>query len=126
MSCLTPGATRTDTLLPYTTLFRSDGAGFPNARSGRHARAGARGAAHRAGVKGPHRLEEPLTIGSVLLPREFPGRERGGLVCVVAHDAPHAPHRCRIGQDRKSGEEGKSVSVRVDPGGRVYIKKKKK
>src|SRR3546814_7955628 len=81
MSCLTPGATRTDTLLPYTTLFRSDGAGFPNARSGRHARAGARGAAHRAGVKGPHRLEEPLTIGSVLLPREFPGRERGGLVC---------------------------------------------
>src|SRR3546814_12440616 len=33
---------------------------------------------------------------------------------------------CRAGQDRKSVVEGKSVSVRVDLGGRRSIKKKKK
>src|SRR3546814_13497152 len=37
-----PGSTRTDTLLPYTTLFRSYGARRGARRGGGHARAGAR------------------------------------------------------------------------------------
>src|SRR3546814_15348935 len=37
-----------------------------------------------------------------------------------------ADERGEIGQDRKSVVEGKSVSVRVDLGGRRIIKKKKK
>src|SRR3546814_20990113 len=39
--------------------------------------------------------------------------------------AAAAGHRChRIGQDRTSVVSGKSVSVRVDPGGRRIIKQK--
>src|SRR3546814_16092336 len=36
-----------------------------------------------------------------------------------------AQARCRLGRDRKSVVEGKSVSVRLDIGGRRIIKKKK-
>src|SRR3546814_14572651 len=36
-----------------------------------------------------------------------------------------AAHALRDGEDRKSVVEGKSVSVRVDPGGRRNIKQKK-
>src|SRR3546814_21182344 len=41
--------------------------------------------------------------------------------CETAYQAPRPRQR-----DRKSVVEGKSVSVRVDPGGRRIIKKKKK
>src|SRR3546814_14913941 len=44
-------------------------------------------------------------------------------------DAAHRHHRLRrlergVGEDRKSGEEGTSGSVRVDPGGRSDIQQK--
>src|SRR3546814_16758681 len=45
---------------------------------------------------------------------------------ILAADLEHAPRRNAVGdQDRKSVVSGKSVSVRVDLGGRRIIKKKK-
>src|SRR3546814_15396199 len=96
-----PRSTRTDTLFPYTTLFRSC-----NARIGTNRRS-------RAAVVRWRRC----------------GR-------TTASDRGEQPHRIqhqgdgRDGQrpvhplDRKSVVEGKSVSVRVDLGGRRSIKKK--
>src|SRR3546814_17360107 len=81
-----PRSTRTDTLFPYTTLFRSAGQGK---RARRQAHAG------------------PGQKGRVA---DRPDGRRGSVF--------------RAGADRQSVVEGKSVSVRVDLGGRRRIKKK--
>src|SRR3546814_17424015 len=90
-----PRSTRTDTLFPYTTLFRSPG-------SRRHP---ARAAALADGGGDPRRGDRRLHRGRTL------GQRGGG--CGPG------------GGDRKSVVWGKSVSVRVDLGGRRIIKKKK-
>src|SRR3546814_11361950 len=91
-----PRSTRTDTLFPYTTLFRSpQGQEKPR----RDARDGQRKRRHG---------------------RSRPGESDGGLNFVVMPDSFRHPTI----QDRKSVVSGKSVSVRVDLGGRRIIKKK--
>src|SRR3546814_12480652 len=108
-----PRSTRTDTLFPYTTLFRSltllvqnaDQAiwHFPHGGSGRvHG-----GTIERAGGRNLH----------VTIVDGIAGTERR------LRDVE--PERGQV-RDRKSVVEGKSVSVRVDLGGRRIIKTKKK
>src|SRR3546814_11029417 len=116
-------STRTDTLFPYTTLFRSQGFDAPllivvhpaigdafvedrvsaehaigQAPSGQFSRRHFLGDEQDADVLGG----DPHTVGH---------GERG-----LAHAWP----------DRKSVVQGKSVSVRVDPGGRRIIKQNMK
>src|SRR3546814_11601019 len=102
-----PRSTRTDTLFPYTTLFRS-----------RHAPAVAtlwpRLLSRRRQRRSRRRHARP-----------YPGshwRRHYRL-----HSAPCLwPRRCAAGTaDRKSVVLGKSVSERVDLGGRRILKKKK-
>src|SRR3546814_14611205 len=71
-------------------------------------------------------LLEP--VASAVMRRAEPAHAAEG--GSVTHGAPPARYRARPrrsrGSDRKSVVEGKSVAVRVDPGGRRIIKKKKK
>src|SRR3546814_13303277 len=96
-----PRSTRTDTLFPYTTLFRSDQPDqtsvasttpIPAAVSVSRERRNPAAANNWSNSRGER--SRPLVIASML--------------------------------DRKSGVQGKSVSVRVDHGGRRIIKKKNK
>src|SRR3546814_11189459 len=119
----TPRSTRTDTLFPYTTLFRSR-RGTGADREERH-RFDPLALAHREeaaddGVRpaqaGQHRRTAPggmFEIGDVGLVRQegdrFQFEMRDG-------EPP--------GTDRKSVVSGKSVSERVDRGGRRRNKKK--
>src|SRR3546814_20457544 len=118
-----PRSTRTDTLFPYTTLFRS-----------------------RQALQ-PLQIEQRDTgrfrkgDGAVSLEaREAAAHGLHGKAEIVGNVAPCHRQRDRTGRpapalltrgdlkpkgDRKSGVEGKSVSVRVDLGGRRIIKKKK-
>src|SRR3546814_12043397 len=111
-----PRSTRTDTLFPYTTLFRSDRRVRPDRPPGRSdpehaaaqlAQAGGDGAEARAG-----RVDR----------RARGTGEAGRKPGTPAHPAEARPGRAA---DRKSVVEGKSVSVRVDLGGRRILKKKK-
>src|SRR3546814_12919716 len=120
-----PRSTRTDTLFPYTTLFRSHRRGKADRRrGGDEADARGREAHHRdrdqEGVFAPepvaeiaeqHRAQRPEAEAD-REPR--PGEQR--LHHLVAGGADGA---------RKSVVWGKSVSERVDIGGRRNIKKKK-
>src|SRR3546814_18130413 len=123
----TPRSTRTDTLCPYTTRFRSSqGAG------GRGQRLVSRRQQGRAGR--PARLRAPVRTSDVqrlrtlqrrILPPAGASRrnqdERHDLV------RPHQLFRERADQrvgDRKSVVWGKRGSVSVDYGGRRSIKKK--
>src|SRR3546814_18473999 len=116
-----PSSTRTDTLLPYTTLFRSSRR-RPCAKGGRRSRRRTYPAAF-----GRHRAEESAgdhrrVLRSVMrsLPRllsQGEGNPRRISERCAAGDALSSP-------DRKSVVSGKSVSVRVDLGGRRIIKKK--
>src|SRR3546814_16357587 len=110
-----PRSTRTDTLFPYTTLFRSGprGTGRGDDCAARYAGAGIPTA------DGDRRRRLSRTSRTV----------RGGLSSAVAHKEP--PHT-REGDDgrgnagdRKSVVKGKSESVSGDRGGRRIIKKKK-
>src|SRR3546814_18345243 len=109
-----PRSTRTDTLFPYTTLFRSDRMGAPRG-GGRPQTAGRRARTDRAGLHPcAHRG------GRSALPSEFGPRHtrrNGG-----RRDRRRAGGTARS-RDRKSVVEGKSVSVRVDLGGRRLIQK---
>src|SRR3546814_20133731 len=104
-----PRSTRTDTLFPYTTLFRS--AWLPRRRSAR--RRSRRHAQHRCA--GQARNPRPICRPPPWSRPKPPA---------------HNVLRCRAGRrerkgcsDRKSVVSGKSVSVRVDLGGRRIIKK---
>src|SRR3546814_14393309 len=107
-----PRSTRTDTLFPYTTLFRSGDLlrkaqlVVPLAALANHRRLVAHllapGDRHRAGA-------EAALLGRRRAPRHQQQRN------VLAG---------RVDGDRKHVVEGQSVSVRVDLGGRRTIKKK--
>src|SRR3546814_15571831 len=124
-----PRSTRTDTLFPYTTLFRS--LQLPHARTGpatprddpqldtveRLARKGL-SRRHLVGLGVPARaLQAALARCAGRRHRPSPP-PRGSPA--PPRDAP--PECAR--RDRKSVVWGKSVSVRVDLGGRRSIKKK--
>src|SRR3546814_13746630 len=132
MSRLPLRATRPATLFPYTTLFRSRTQGRERRRDGVVAEGDALAQCDRrglvvdaeceqahgwraAGAEGRNRRScvQALAISSLDLRPTFYGP--------VAPDARYAA----FSPDRKSVVSGKSVSGRVDSGGRRIIKKKK-
>src|SRR3546814_13884263 len=114
-----PRSTRTDTLFPYTTLFRSDlGVGGNEARPQRGEVEVAEGQ-RRIDPQQPHRFAAAGRCLRFQLLHRRDQLERPvveGLAIVAERQSP---------RDRKSVVEGKSVSVRLDLGGRRSIKKKK-
>src|SRR3546814_20169096 len=98
-----PRSTRTDTLFPYTTLFRS------GCRIGGHCT----GSAGTGPRRCQRRSAQEYGFAEVQPPHKGGRRSR-----LISHIRKQAP-------DRKSVVSGKSVSVRVDLGGRRIIKKKK-
>src|SRR3546814_14006699 len=117
-----PRSTRTDTLFPYTTLFRS---GSQIVRSDGEAAVAAPEEQQRRAVVLDVEVAHPAHHAHVVArvdhrvavavdPREHSTEQRGSGSGLVPGDA-----------DRKSDVSGKSVSVRVDLGGRRYIHKKK-
>src|SRR3546814_15583885 len=106
-----PRSTRTDTLFPYTTLFRSPPRLAPQA-----------GPAHLAGLAMPARETRFAALPGYSLPW------RAWHLCPPRPCSPYRPAPGRTYRadqaDRKSVVEGKSVSVRVDIGGRRSLKKK--
>src|SRR3546814_17861993 len=108
-----PRSTRTDTLFPYTTLFRS-GAGLRRSRWQWDRRWSAqRGPAAPPGRRRPQaQPTAPALSSNNLKPTATPAA------------SPH-PYRSAAPQDRKGVVQGKSVSVRVDTGGSRILKKKK-
>src|SRR3546814_11318605 len=130
-----PRSTRTDTLFPYTTLFRS----YPGLAKGwrlegrawsgnRQRRERERSCAMLSVDGGTNRLahprcrsDQPLAMSDIKIAAGLELRAQPiqqplfGWFIEVDHDI-----------DRKSVESGKSVSVRVDLGGRRILKKKKK
>src|SRR3546814_14618453 len=113
-----PRSTRTDTLFPYTTLFRSHAAArLHRPRAVVRARAAADGRAFRCPRRDhprPPQRAASAPLGAHRQDRRLrhPLDSRGGLPVVEDR------------RDRKSVVWGKSVSVRVDLGGRRLIKKK--
>src|SRR3546814_16244921 len=103
-----PRSTRTDTLFPYTTLFRS-----PARRRGVGPRVAERPRAFRGAAGCGDGDDLPCR-----LQRLGPRSARDAVVADRRQRHPQ-PHR-----DRKSVVWGKSVSERVDTGGRRTIKKK--
>src|SRR3546814_13996366 len=113
-----PRSTRTDTLFPYTTLFRS-----ARCRSIALIKSDQRELRVSAGPPGERRrYQHPIIL------------QRVGLLVRVPYDADDPPGERtasiewtrQVHRDRKSVVSGKSVSVRVDLGGRSIIKKKNK
>src|SRR3546814_18535720 len=114
---LPPRSTRTDTLFPYTTLFRSRHR--RDRAQGRHRRRTAPAevatARRRAGARAA-----AAGTGRLVWPRFIRRRRR---------PHPDADRRTRGSEkdpDRKSVVWGKRVSVSVDRGGRRTIKQKNK
>src|SRR3546814_20652097 len=110
-----PRSTRTDTLFPYTTLFRSKRVHpSPSAYD------------HGQDEEGRRLLQLPAKY----LDRRLSAVGRGPAdVGAHAHDGDRHPGRDGLNvylSDRKSGVEGKSVYVRVDLGGCRITKKKHK
>src|SRR3546814_18953840 len=116
-----PRSTRTDTLFPYTTLFRSNRAARRAVgRRAPGAGLGPRAGNQRAAWGGGGRVD-PCTWSR--------GRPAQSPCPPVDDDAPPWP-RGAGGKDARAGEResavgGKSVSVRVDLGWRRISKKKK-
>src|SRR3546814_16915244 len=106
-----PRSTRTDTLFPYTTLFRSKPRPVP---AGAHL-----GATGIPPVKrsrpGALLQRRPLTSAAAA-----PAR-RGRRCARAARPRPRLTLLRPGGRDRKSVVEGKRVSTRVDHGGRRII-----
>src|SRR3546814_11605395 len=140
-----PRSTRTDTLFPYTTLFRSDAtldrldlvddfhrADFRRAGQG----AGGERCSQRvqrvetflqtAGDVGDDVHDVAVALDHHLLgePDAADVRDAANVVAAEVDQHQVFGDLFRIG-DRKSVVEGKSVSVRVDLGGRRNLKKKK-
>src|SRR3546814_16933604 len=117
-----PRSTRTDTLFPYTTLFRAR-IGHADRNPLSHFREYPRGSTKRRQIwKAARRLRKRA--------RPYPGgpipafRRRFHLRALrLPLHIPRAIERLKL-LDRKSVVSGKSVSVRVDLGGRRIIKKK--
>src|SRR3546814_18035778 len=121
-----PRSTRTDTLFPYTTLFRSDdqrreiGGPFPALEK---LRGPADSRQRVLDLVCEHRRCTHGGACARIAPRRYPHRARGGGMV----EGDHAPSRVVRNQrlDRKSVVEGKSVSGRVERGGRRLNSKKK-
>src|SRR3546814_11541555 len=124
-----PRSTRTDTLFPYTTLFRSI-----RAKLHRPPRDALRADPNESIRIGPNcdvpcaagRADAAPSIGS--LDREVDRLAHRHLGDAVGNDAEGIAGNGAVmpRTDRKSVVSGKSVSDRVDPGGRRINKKKKK
>src|SRR3546814_17492479 len=125
-----PRSTRTDTLFPYTTLFRSDARG--HALRGRlpvpGPDGGRRGTVSRQPGSAPHQPDRRRALREEPEGRRAPpathgvqdmGRQAG------TTDGGDASSPGGSGE-RKSGEWGQSMSGRRNLGGRRNIKKKKK
>src|SRR3546814_13606951 len=113
-----PRSTRTDTLFPYTTLFRS--AGRANDATGQGAIVRSDRAAALSAASATNRRAWPCA-----------GRRLNMVPWGRKHGNRSASRRLlpagRLsGPDRKSVVEGTSVSVRVALGGRRVIKKQKR
>src|SRR3546814_16304969 len=114
-----PRSTRTDTLFPYTTLFRSHDADRERATEGRGAMI---------------RLAAALTASASLLVNQPAlaqdhSRHQGMSMPGMQMPTPQKPTAKKAvakKPDRKSVVEGKSVSVRVELGGSRIIKKNNK
>src|SRR3546814_20508801 len=113
-----PISTRTDTLFPYSTLFRSLALALDEWKPTRGSRlAGVRRAGRRV-VFADRRLEihdgtQAAPEGQWTFPAPF-------------GEQPVLGEFSTVDVDRKSVVSGKSVSVRVDLGGRRIVKKKKR
>src|SRR3546814_13307857 len=105
-----PRSTRTDTLFPYTTLFRSF-----RSDPGLCRRSGEQYFARRCHWRN----------GGGFGSRQRHSRVRRERSCGSFSDTENCRKNHWLG-DRKSVVEGKSVSVRVDLGGRGIFKKKNK
>src|SRR3546814_14481518 len=121
-----PRSTRTDTLFPYTTLFRAADAGTARRADpagqhcpGRHL---GRAGGSDGGRGAPAAVEGNLGGDCRQAPvgRAVDAQGKQSPAC-----AGHGRRLESARKDRKSGVSGKSVSVRVDLGGRRHIKKKK-
>src|SRR3546814_21167647 len=121
-----PRSTRTDTLCPYTTLFRSSSTAAPSIptisraisltfRNSAPAKAGARGI--YAALQNI-RLRPTRESGS-LIPL---GKDAGAGQC---DDRSNEGAGQKADRDRKNDVWGKSESGRVEIGGRRFIKNKK-
>src|SRR3546814_15023875 len=128
-----PRSTRTDTLVPYTTLFRSLGL-YPGGK-GDHP--GRRRADRGHTLWRPALCHHPRLLAvergepaagrrhSPHLPGATAARTGGRRRAARNQPAPRRRTDERGRSDRKSVVSGKSGSVRVDLGGRRIIKKKK-
>src|SRR3546814_12126110 len=127
-----PRSTRTDTLFPYTTLFRSDPKGVEAELVEQHP---VRQRKHRARARRQPRIEE-INVGGQgkaaesqpecrrqqTMQRECRGAmellaDRGDGVVRRADVARTVNELAEQHRDRKNVVEEKRVSVRVDPGG---------
>src|SRR3546814_15389117 len=106
-----PRSTRTDTLFPYTTLFRSTLAGPAATVLACLRPLGLRNRTRRTSLEGMRAIRSRRRRQSSLTSRHS--------------EAGRASARRRARQDRKSGGEGKSGPVSVDLGGSRIIHKKK-
>src|SRR3546814_12848977 len=125
-----PRSTRTDTLFPYTTLFRSRHAD-PAARATRRSPGGrARFARRLPSRRTPRRRGRVRgTGGAAAAPEPDGDLPEGGCRSPVVGGRAEGPAQAGGGQgpwrrDRQSVVEGKRVCVRVDIGGRRNHKKK--
>src|SRR3546814_14821206 len=111
-----PRSTRTDTLFPYTTLFRSGGAGLPRGRrrSRRRLSQGAGRSDRRAGT-----ADRPARDPAALTAAAWTTASRISWSSMTTS----ASARCWRA-DRQSVVEGKVVAVSIDLGGRRQLKKK--
>src|SRR3546814_14172552 len=117
-----PRSTRTDTLFPYTTLFRSQCRLFRALSSSREPVTPSAFLAFRRLFSAA-----PLCGTGLVMPGGSERRRitelsggRTSRAFAAVRSKPSESHR-----DRKSVGSGKSVSVRVDLGGSRFIKKKK-
>src|SRR3546814_19347167 len=142
-----PRSTRTDTLFPYTTLFRSPREAAPcrpPMRPGDRERRPCRPPPSPAGLRRAQ-LRKPLhtcfirertapglsddgSLGAICRLTALAAHRRSGVATQKAANATH--HRSTLPDarttDRKSGEEGKRVEGGGANGGRRLQKKKKK
>src|SRR3546814_12526336 len=121
MRRLPPRSTRTDTLFPYTTLFRS------RTRRTRQTQAAPR-SGKRVAKPDHHADHAAVAVRFTLCDLRGALGDAEAVKKAVEARVGHmaSPSGWSVRRDRKSVVEGKSVSVRVDLGGRRSINKKNK
>src|SRR3546814_13258432 len=126
-----PRSTRTDTLLPYTSLFRAPGSAREHVGAqavdgvARLQSTGNRGHVGELAFIDSH-SEPPRGSQGGHSPAPSIGSAGAAARGSLGSPPQPMPSRRRREPDRKSVVQGKSVSVRVDLGGRRFIKKTKK